>query len=100
MGVNMRTLRFRLNGEIERVGTLLALARGFDDVDRVEEVADTVPHMDEDSSSAGLRAETAGSDFHDVEIHALDAQAADSARGEVQRLARELGVAVEFVERF
>jgi hypothetical protein len=97
---NMRTLRFRLDGEPERVGTLLALTRGLDGVDRVEEVADEEPHMDEDSSSAGLNAETAGSDFHDVEMHALDPQSADQARGEVQRLARRLGGAVEFVERF
>jgi adenylate cyclase class IV len=40
------------------------------------------------------------SDFHDIEIHALDPQSADQARGEVQRLARRLGVAVEFVQRF
>jgi hypothetical protein len=96
----MRTMRLRLNGEAERIGTLLALARGLDGVDRVEEVADEAPHMDEDSSSAGLNAETAGSDFHDIEMHALDPQSADQARGEVQRLARRLGVAVEFVERF
>ena len=96
----MRTMRFRLDGELERVGTLLALARGLDGVDRVEEVADEAPHMDEDSSSAGLFSETAGSDFHDIEMHALDAQSADQARGEVQRLARGLGLAVEFVERF
>jgi len=96
----MRTLRFRLDGEPERIGTLLALARGFDDIDRVEEVADEEPHMREDSSSAGLRAESGHSDFHDVEMHALDARAADQARGEVQRLARELGVAVEFLDRF
>lgn len=96
----MRTMRFRLDGEPERVGTLLALARGLDGVDRVEEVADEEPHMDEDSSSAGLRADSEHSDFHDVEMHALDPQSADQARGEVQRMARRLGVAVEFVERF
>ncbi|MGN6313393.1 MAG: hypothetical protein ACTHMO_06510 [Rhodanobacteraceae bacterium] len=96
----MRTMRFRLDGEPERVGTLLALARGLDGVDRVEEVADEEPHRYEDSSSAGLRADIEGSDFHDIEMHALDPQSADQARGEVQRLARRLGVAVEFVERF
>lgn len=96
----MRTLRFRLDGEPERIGTLLALARGFEDVDRVEEVADEAPHRDEDSSSAGLRADAGHSDFHDIEMHALDARAADQARGQVQRLARDLGVAVEFLERF
>ena len=96
----MRTLRFRLDGEPERIGTLLALARSFDNVDRVEEVADEEPHQDEDSSSAGLRADVEHSDFHDVEMHALDARAAEQARGEVQRLARELGIVVEFLERF
>jgi len=96
----MRTLRFRLNGEAERVGTLLAVARGLDDVDRVEEIADEMPHRDDDSSSADLRAASERSDFHDVEMHAMNARAADQARGEVQRLARELGVAVEFVARF
>lgn len=96
----MRTMRFRLDGETERIGTLLALTRGLDGVDRVEEVADEESHRDDDSSSAGLRADMQNSDFHDIEIHALDAQSADQARGEVQRLARRLGVAVEFVERF
>lgn len=96
----MRTLRFRLDGEPERVDTLLALARGFDGVDRVEEVADEEPHRDDDSSSAGLRADSEHSDFHDIEMHALDPQSAEQARGEVQRLARRLGVAVEFVQRF
>jgi hypothetical protein len=96
----MRTLRFRLDGEPERVNTLLALARGSDGVDRVEEVADEEPHRDDDSSSAGLHADMEHADFHDIEIHALDPQSADQARGEVQRLARRLGVAVEFVQRF
>ena len=96
----MRILRFRLDGEPGRVDTLVSLARGFEDVDRVEEVADLESHMDDDSSSAGLPDDTAHSDFHDIELHAMNARAADDARGRVQTLARELGVAVEWVERF
>lgn len=96
----MRTLRFRLDGEGERINTLLALAQGIEDVDRVEEVADEEPHHDVDSSSAGLNADSAHSDFHDVEMHALDTKAAERARVEVQRLARELGLAVEFMDQF
>ena len=96
----MRILRFRVDGEAGRVDTLLAAARGFEDVDRVEEVADDAPHMDEDSSSAGLSDDTARADFHDIELHALNARAADDARGSIQRLARDLGLAVEWVERF
>ena len=96
----MRILRFRVDGEAGRVDTLLASARGFDNVDRVEEVANDMPHMDEDSSSAGLSDDTARADFHDIELHALSARAADDARGNIQRLARELGLAVEWVEQF
>ena len=96
----MRILRFRVDGEAGRVDTLLAAARGFDDVDRVEEVADEAPHMHEDSSSAGLSDDTARADFHDVELYALNARAADEARGRIQTLARELGLAVEWLERF
>lgn len=96
----MRILRFRVDGEAGRVDTLVALARGFDDVDRVEEVADEAPHMDDDSSSAGLPDDTARADFHDLELHALSAHAADEARGRIQTLARELGLAVEWLERF
>ena len=95
----MRILRFRVNGESDRVDTLVASARGFDDVDRLEEVAD-VEHMDEDSSSAGLPDDTARADFHDIELHALSADAADEARRRIQTLARELGVAVEWMDRF
>jgi len=96
----MRILRFRVNGESDRVDTLVASARGFDDVDRLEEVADVEPHMDEDSSSAGLPDDTARADFHDIELHALSADAADEARRRIQTLARELGVAVEWMDRF
>ena len=96
----MRILRFRVNGASDRVDTLVASARGFEDVDRVEEVADVEPHLDEDSSSAGLSDDTARADFHDIELHALSAAAADQARGRIQILARELGVVVEWLERF
>ena len=96
----MRVLRFRVNGESDRVDTLLASARGFDDVDRLEEVADIEPHMDEDSSSTGLRGDTVPADFHDIELHALSAGATDEARRRIETLARELGVVVEWLERF
>ncbi len=96
----MRILRFRVDGEAGRVDTLIASARGFDDVDRVEEVADVESHMDEDSSSAGLPDDTARADFHDIELHAVNARAADEARGRLQVLARELGLVVEWQERF
>jgi hypothetical protein len=56
--------------------------------------------MREDSSSAGLSDDDIRSDFHDVEVHAIDRDAAELARDLVEVAARDLGVVVEYVDRF
>ncbi|HJP98043.1 MAG TPA: hypothetical protein VJ862_05710 [Rhodanobacteraceae bacterium] len=93
------TLRFRFDGEAERVLTLLEMMRSMDNVDRVVEVGTDIPHMRDDSSSAGLSDDTGG-DFHDVEVHAVDRDAAEHARDLVEIAARDLGLVVEYVDRF
>lgn len=94
------TLRFRFDGEGEQVATLMAMMRSMDNVDRVVEVGTDIPHMREDSSSAGLSDDDIRSDFHDVEVHAVDRDAAELARDLVEVAARDLGVVVEYVDRF
>ena len=93
------TLRFRFDGDGEQVAALVSMMRSIDTVDRVVEVGTDVPHMRDDSSSAGLSDDTAG-DFHDVEVHAVDRDAAELARDLVEGAARDLGVVVEYVDRF
>lgn len=93
------TLRFRFDGDGEQVATLVAMMRSMDNLDRVVEVGTDVPHMREDSSSAGLSDDTRG-DFHDIEVHALDPDGAEQARDLVEVAARDLGVVVEYVDRF
>lgn len=93
------TLRFRFDGDGERVATLVAMVRSMDNIDRVAEVGSEAPHLRDDSSSAGLSDDTAG-DFHDVEVHAVDPEAAELARDLVEVAARDLGVVVEYVDRF
>jgi hypothetical protein len=102
----MRTIRFRLTGTQNAVDTMLATLRELDHVDRVEEVADQM-HVRDDSSSldlpddSGFVAGTAkGTDFHDIEAHATSAAAGDELRGRAAIAARDLGVALEFVDEF
>jgi hypothetical protein len=93
----MRTIRFRLTGPVAQADAMLARLHALDGVDRVEEVADQM-HQRDDTSS--LEREDNGADFHDIEVHATSAADADAVRGRAERAARELGVAVEFVEEF
>lgn len=95
----MRMIRFRVVGETDKVGALIAALREMDKVDRVEEIADVEEHLRDDSSSLGLPDDTAA-DFHDIELHALNASAASDAHDRIELAARELGVVVEFVDEF
>ncbi|MGH8189985.1 MAG: hypothetical protein ACREP2_00880 [Rhodanobacteraceae bacterium] len=96
---DMCTLRFRFDGDAEQISTLVAMMRSMDNVDRVVEVGTDAPHMREDSSSAGL-SDDIGGDFHDVEVHATDREGAELVRDLVEVAARDLGVVVEYVDRF
>jgi hypothetical protein len=70
----------------------------MDKVDRVEEVADQM-HSRDDVSSLGLP-DDEGPDFHSIEVHVLDSKSAQEVHDRVEIAARELDVAVEFVDEF
>jgi hypothetical protein len=94
----MRTIRFRLTGPVTKADAMIAELHAIDDVDRVEEVADQM-HVRDDSSSLQLPDDDVG-DFHDIEVHAQSAAGAAEVRSRAEAAARDLGVAVEFVEEF
>jgi hypothetical protein len=94
----MRTIRFRLTGPIAKADAMIAELHAIDGVDRVEEVADQM-HARDDSSSLQLTDDDGG-DFHDIEVHAQSAAEAEKVRSRAVLAARDLGVAVEFVEEF
>lgn len=96
----MGMLRFRLTGEESGFAAMLAVIEGTDRVDRVEEVGDLMGGMRDDSSSADLVDDVARSATHDVEVHASSAAAVSDVHAVIERAARELGVAVEFVDDF
>jgi len=94
----MATLRFRMFGSDNQLGTLMALLHGMDEVDRVEEVADQMHGMRDDSSSADLP-DDAGLDFHDVEARTRS-RSVERVRHLVERTAGDIDAMVEFVDRF
>ena len=94
----MRTVRFRVDADAGKVDAIIALLHEMDAVDRVEEVADQM-HGRDDASSLDLESDS-GPDFHDIEVHALSSSAAEEVRNRVEIAARDLDVAVEFVDEF
>ena len=94
----MATLRFRMFGTDNQIDTMITLLHGMDGVDRIEEVADQIHEMRDDSSSADLPDDT-GPDFHDVEVRTR-AKSVDELRELVEKTALEISAVVEIVERF
>jgi hypothetical protein len=97
----MRIVRFRVAGDRQMADSIIMLLHELDKVDRVEEVADQM-HMRDDTSSLGLVDDEggSGSDFHDIEVHVLDAKTAQEVRDRVEIAGRDLDAAVEFVDEF
>jgi hypothetical protein len=96
----MRTIRFRLAGDRQTADSIIVMLHELDKVDRVEEVADQM-HARDDTSSLGLADDIgSGNDFHDIEVHVLDAKTASDVRDRIELAGRELNATLEFVEEF
>jgi hypothetical protein len=70
----------------------------MDEVDRIEEVADQIHEMRDDSSSANLP-DDGGPDFHDIEARTRG-KSVENVRNVIETTARDISAAVEFVEQF
>ena len=94
----MTTVHLRLTADEDATNALINLLSSLDGVDSVEEVADLMPHMDdEDSSSAGLP-DDVGPGFHAIEVEASNDTAARRVRELAEAHARDAGAALEFVD--
>lgn len=92
----MPLLRLRITGNDDDARAIGNLLNSLDGIEHVEEVADLMPHMDDDdSSSAGLPDDN-GPGVHELEIDAPNASTANKVREAVQALAFDLDVLVEF----
>jgi hypothetical protein len=94
----MPQLRIRITGSEDDLRAVAGLLQGVEGIEHVEEVADLMPHMDdEDSSSAGL-SDDVGPGTHELEVEAPNDYTAGRVREAVEELAFRLGLVVEFVE--
>jgi hypothetical protein len=95
----MRTIRFRLAGDRQTADSMMVMLHELDKVDRVEEVADQM-HARDDTSSLGLADDQDGNDFHDIEVHVLDAKTASEVQDRIEIAGRDLSATLEFVDEF
>lgn len=96
----MPTLRIRLLGSQTDTDSLITVLHGLDGVERVEEVADLMPHMDdEDSSSAGLP-DDIGPGVHAIEVEVIDHLLGQRVRELAAEAAESLDASLEFVDEF
>lgn len=94
----MATLRFRMFGTDNQINTMITLLHGLDEIDRIEEVADQIHEMRDDSSSANLP-DDAGPDFHNIEARTRGKDV-EHLREVVERTAIDINAAVEIVDQF
>ena len=96
----MPTVRIRVLGSETDTGSLITVLHGLGGVERVEEVADLMAHMDdEDSSSAGLPGDL-GYGMHAIEVEVGDRAIAAEVREVAARTAEQLDANLEFVDEF
>jgi hypothetical protein len=96
----MPTVRIRLTGSENATTGMIAVLHGIDGIEHVEEVADLMPHMDdEDSSSAGLH-DTRGPQLHEIEVDAPTDAIAERVRDVAEAAAIDLQAMIEFVDEF
>lgn len=94
----MPIVRIRVFGSGTDTNSLITVLHGLGGVERVEEIADLMPHMDdEDSSSSGLSSDL-GYGVHAIEVEVSDRVMAEEVREVAARTAELLDANVEFVD--
>ena len=92
----MPQIRIRITGSDDAGRAIRDLLTSLPGIERVEEIQDLMPHMDDpDSSSAGL-SEDEGPGMRVIEVEAPDDAAAERVGETVEALAFKLDVLAEF----
>ena len=93
----MGLLRIDLTAGDEAARELINLIGSIDGIDRVEEVADLMPHMDDDDSSSAGLVDDEGPGIHQIEIQARHDKL-ELVRDTAMNFARSRSVVLEFEE--
>jgi hypothetical protein len=95
----MSMLRFRVTGRPEAIDAIVARLNSIDQLERVEEVDDEMPDMRDDSSSSELT-DDIGEPMRRILVETPHASMNERVRDMLEIAARDLDVAIEFVDRF
>lgn len=95
----MSIMRLRVTGDQSQADALVTGLHGLPHVRGVEQIADQMRGMRDDSSSNALVDDT-GPDLHCVEVEVNGQRNQEEVRTMAEQSARELGLIVEFVDEF
>ena len=87
----MPTVRLRVTGNEYAVVELMNALENVEGVERIEEVADLMPHMDDDDSSSAGLPDDASPGLHDIEVEAPNEEAVRRIHLVVERVAGSTG---------
>jgi hypothetical protein len=96
----MQTVRMRIIGSESDTQSMIAMLHGIEGVARIEELADLLPHLDDDDSSSLGLPDDMGPGLHAVEVDVEDPARADEVRRIAGAAAEQLDANVEFVDEF
>ncbi len=94
----MPTVHLRLTGSDDDARMLINTLTSLEGVDSVEEVADLMPHMDDDDSSSAGLPDDMGPGFHAIEVETSNDLVAGRVRELAEAVARDAGAALEIVD--
>ena len=95
----MSIMRLRVTGDESQADALVTTLHGLEHVRGVEQIADQMRGMRDDSSSNAL-VDDIGPDLHCVEVEVNGQRNIEEVRSIAETSARDLGVIVEFVDEF
>ena len=99
----MPTVRIRYTASDDDVRVLVHALEAIEGIEHVEEVADLMPHGDDDdSSSAGLVSDgnDTGPDVHDIEVLAPNDEGVRRVHYVAESAAMDAGAVAEFLDEW
>jgi hypothetical protein len=95
----MSIMRLRVTGDESQADALVTTLHGLEHVRGVEQIADQMRGVRDDSSSNAL-VDDIGPDLHCLEVEINGQRNLEKVRTMAEISARDLGVVVEFVDEF
>jgi hypothetical protein len=96
----MPVLNIRLTASESVANTLINEIGALEGVDSAEEVADLMPHMDDDDSSSAGLTDDIGPGYHAIIVETSNETISNRVREVAEAVATEAGAALEFVDDF